>query len=62
MSEPAQHDGVCVLLNLTESVHGVHSYTLHPGQHRYIYKDSDVNFGDAFRSHVVALYKWRPEH
>jgi len=30
---------------------------LRPGQHRYIYKDSDVNFGDAFRSHVNELQK-----
>ena len=57
ISEPAQHDGACVLVNLTESVHGIYSYTLRPGQHRYIYKDSDVNFGDAFRSHVDELQK-----
>ena len=53
---------MCVSVNLAESVHGVDSYTLHPGQRRYIYKDSDVNFGDAFRSHVVAVYKWSPKH
>ena len=52
ISDPTQHDGDCVLVNLTESRHGAHSFTLRPGQHRYIYKDSDVNFGDAFRSHV----------
>lgn len=48
ISDPAQHDGKCVVINLTESSHGAHSFTLRPGQHRYIYKDSDVNFGDAF--------------
>jgi hypothetical protein len=52
ISDPAQTGGDCVLVNLTESAHGAHSFTLRPGQHRYIYKDSDVNFGDAFRSHV----------
>jgi hypothetical protein len=57
ISDPAQHNGECVLINLTESVHGAHSFVLQPGQHRYIYKDSDVNFGDAFRSHVKELQK-----
>ena len=52
ISEPSQHNGACVLVNLTESLHGQHSFVLRAGQHRYIYKDSDVNFGDAFRSHV----------
>ena len=52
ISDPEDHDGECVLVNLTESSHGPHSYTLRPGQHRYIYKDSDVNFGDAFKSNV----------
>ena len=57
ISEPAQNNGHCVLVNLTESAHGAHSYVLKPGQHRYIYKDSDVNFGDAFPSHVQELQK-----
>jgi len=55
ISDPSKHDGNCVLVNLTESCHGAHSFTLRPGQHRYIYKDSDVNFGDAFRSNVKEL-------
>jgi len=37
-----------VVVNLTESSHGKYSFTLVPGQHRWIYKDSDVNFADAF--------------
>ena len=52
ISEPAANGGDCVVINLTESSHGAHSYTLKPRQHRYIYKDSDVNFGDAFKTHV----------
>jgi hypothetical protein len=48
ISDPAKNNGKCVLINLTDSSHGEHSFTLVPGQHRYIYKDSDVNFGDAF--------------
>ena len=48
ISDPAAHGGKCVVINLTESSHGDYSFTLKPGQHRYIYKDSDVNFGDAF--------------
>jgi len=44
-----------VVINLTESSHGLHSFTLRPGQHRYLYKDSDVNFGDAFRTDVDYL-------
>ncbi len=50
ISDPAAHDGECVVVNLTNSSHGKFSYTLKPGQHRYIYKDSDVNFGDAFKT------------
>lgn len=48
ISDPTQNGGKCILVNLTESVHGKYSFVLKPGQHRYIYKDSDVNFGDAF--------------
>lgn len=48
ISDATKHDGKCVVINLTESTHGEHSFTLKPGQHRFIYKDSDVNFGDAF--------------
>jgi hypothetical protein len=55
LSDPSQHDGKCVLVNLTESVHGQYSFTLVPGQHRWIYKDSDVNFGDAFLTSQAVL-------
>lgn len=55
ISNPAAHDGECVVINLTESLHAKFSYTLQPGQHRYIYKDSDVNFGDAFKTNVDEL-------
>ncbi len=57
ISDPAQNEGRCVLVNLTESVHGAHSYVLRPGQHRFIYKDSDVNFGDAFQSHIEQIQR-----
>ena len=57
ISDPEEHGGECVLVNLTESSHGQHSYTLRRGQHLYIYKDSDVNFGDAFRSNVTEIEK-----
>lgn len=50
-----QHGGTCVVINLTDSSHGTHSFTLKAGQHRYIYKDSDVNFGDAFPTTEVHL-------
>jgi hypothetical protein len=48
ISDPNCNAGKCVLVNLTESRHARHSFILHPGQHRFIIKDSDVNFGDAF--------------
>ena len=52
ISDLEANGGECVVINLTESAHGKFSFTLRPGQHRYIYKDSDVNFGDAFKTHV----------
>ena len=45
------------MINLTESLHAAQSFVLRPGQHRFIYKDSDVNFGDAFRSNVTEIQK-----
>jgi hypothetical protein len=48
ISRPNDHDGKCVVVNLTESCHGKYSVTLVRWQHRWIYKDSDVNFADAF--------------
>jgi hypothetical protein len=57
ISEPSQNGGKCILVNLTESVHGKYSFILRPGQHRYIYKDSDVNFGDAFQTSEANIQK-----
>jgi hypothetical protein len=57
ISDSAKHNGKCVVINLTESSHGEHSFTLTPGQHPYIYKDSDVNFGDAFPTSEEQLQK-----
>jgi hypothetical protein len=48
ISDAARYDGQCVVINLTDSSHGEKSFILSPGEHRYIHKDSDVNFGDAF--------------
>ena len=48
ISNPASKDNGVVVINLTDSSHGPFSFTLKPGQHPYLYKDSDVNFGDAF--------------
>jgi hypothetical protein len=50
ISDPMEHDGKCVVVNLTESLHGKYSFMLRPGQHRWIYKDSDVNFADAIQT------------
>jgi hypothetical protein len=44
-----------VVVNLTESTHGERSFTLHPGEHPFIYKDSDVNFGDALATDLSRL-------
>ena len=55
ISDAAKHDGNCVVINLTESSHAEHSFTLKPGTHPYIYKDSDVNFGDAFLTSEAKL-------
>jgi hypothetical protein len=55
ISDPEKHGGKCVVVNLTESSHGKYSFTLIPGQHRWIYKDSDVNFGDAFLTSEAEL-------
>jgi len=55
ISDASLHGGNCVVVNLTESVHGEQSFILKPGQHPYIYKDSDVNFGDAFPTSEAQL-------
>jgi hypothetical protein len=48
ISDAGLYDDQCVVINLTDSSHGEKSFTLRPGDHPYIHKDSDVNFGDAF--------------
>ena len=55
ISDASQHGGLCVVVNITDSSHGKHSFTLVPGQHRFIYKDSDVNFADAFQTSETQL-------
>lgn len=47
-----------MVINLTESLHGQHALTLKPGDHRYLYKDSDVNFGDAFLTSEAELQSY----
>lgn len=48
MNDSDQTGGKIAVLNLTESVGGAASFVLKAKCHSYIYKDSDVNFGDAF--------------
>ncbi len=55
ISDAAKHDGKCVVINLTESSHAEHSFILKQDQHSFIYKDSDVNFGDAFLTSEAKL-------
>jgi len=55
ISDPVEHGGKCVVVNLTDSCHEKYSFTLVPGQHRWIYKDSDVNFADAFATSETHL-------
>ena len=57
ISDPGENGGKCILVNLTESVHGKYSFILKPGQHRFIYKDSDVAFGDAIQTGLKELEK-----
>jgi len=55
ISDPSKNDGTCVLVNLTESRHGKYSFILKPGDHEFIYKDSDVAFGDAIKTTEARL-------
>jgi hypothetical protein len=55
ISDPGSHSGKCVIINLTESSHGQHSFILRSKDHRYITKESDVNFGDAFSTDLLHL-------
>jgi hypothetical protein len=58
ISDPNCHNGKFVIINLTDSSHGRYSFTLHIGQHPYISKDSDVNFGDAFSTTISYLMQY----
>lgn len=55
ISDPAANEGRCVIVNLTSSSHGKYSFTLNVGQHPFITKPSDVNFGDAMRTTETEL-------
>jgi hypothetical protein len=55
ISDPAKHAGKFVVVNLTSSQGGKFAYTLKPGQHPFIIKDSDVNFGDAISTTDVVV-------
>jgi len=57
VSDPAKDGGRFVAFNLTSSSGGRQWLTLKKGDHPYIRKDSDVNFGDAFRSNVAEIQK-----
>jgi hypothetical protein len=55
ISDPAAHGGKCVIINITEAQGGQCAYALVPGQHSYIYKKSEVNFGDAMLTSVAVI-------
>jgi hypothetical protein len=55
ISDPANNGGKCVPVNLTESLHCKYSFILKKGDHEFIYKDSDVNFGDAIETTIAKL-------
>jgi hypothetical protein len=55
ISDASAHNDKCVVINLTESAHGEQSFIVKPGEHPYVYKDSDVNFGDAFQTSETQL-------
>lgn len=55
ISDRTKHGDKFVVINLTDSSRGKYSFTLTIGQHPYIYKESDVNFGDAFLTSVDEL-------
>ncbi len=47
--------GKVALVNLTESKGGPMAMVLKTGDHPYIYKNSDVNFGDSFVADEVLI-------
>ena len=52
MTDPSKNDGKFVVFNLTKSAHAPKSFILKIGDHPYISKDSDVNFGDGMITDV----------
>ena len=48
MNDSKSFGGSVAVLNLTESTGGAESFTLKVGDHPYIKKNSDVNFGDGY--------------
>lgn len=46
ITDPKKAGDWFLMVNLTESVHGPASFIMRIGDHPYITKDSDVNFGD----------------
>jgi len=55
LTSPDPGNGQCVIINLTSSSSGPASFTLKVGDHPYITKKSDVNFGDAMISTVTKI-------
>ena len=55
LTDPDKNEGKFAVFNLTDSVHGTMSFTLHKGDHPYINKDSDVDFGDSF---IMSIEKY----
>lgn len=47
ITDPSKNSGKLVVVNLTKSAGGAKSFVLRPGDHPFIRRDSDVNFGDA---------------
>jgi hypothetical protein len=57
LTKPDPESGKCVIINLTSSTGGQYALTLKIGDHPYIRKNSDVNFGDAMISSVEQIEK-----
>jgi hypothetical protein len=55
MNDSLACDGKIALFNLTGSVGGSASFVLKPGDHPYIRKESDINFGDGILTQATLL-------
>lgn len=55
VTRPTPEHGKFVVFNLTESNGGPHALTLKMGEHPFIRKDSDVNFGDGLVTSISQL-------